>query len=79
MDNQTHKHIQLLTKNNDLLTELLREVKEENESLKTTNAVLRELLNFFVSVDRREQGLDDENVTEYLNELKKDGFNPPTG
>lgn len=63
---------------NGQMKELIDSHKELIELTKQNNAVLRELLNFFVSIDRREQGNDSENQ-EYLKELEQDGFRPPVG
>lgn len=79
MDNSTHQLIVLQNKQIDRLELLEVAMKEQNQLLKQSNSILQELLTFFVSIDRREQGQDSESAQEYLAELEKDGFKPPTG
>ena len=74
-----HQLVILGNKQIDKLDLIEIQIEKQNELLKENNSLMRELLNFFVSIDRRDQGMDSENAQEYLAELEKDGFNPPTG
>lgn len=79
MDQGTHQLIQYTARQNELLTEQNELMKQEINIMKQQHSVMQELLNFFVSVDRREQGQESEMAQEYLLELEKDGFHPSTG
>ncbi len=74
-----HQLIVLENKQLDKLELFETALKEQTKLLKENNSIMRELLNFFVSIDRRDQGFESEASQEYLAELEKDGFNPPTG
>ena len=48
-------------------------------TLKENSKIQKELLNFFIAIEERETGASSVNSMQYLKELERDGFNPPTG
>ena len=75
-DNLQH----MLLANSNVMINSLREMKtgidKQTETLIEIKKLLKEQLNFFVALESQERGVEDLNAKEYLNELKKDGFEP---
>lgn len=73
---------QILIKNTAKQSLKIDEISEKMNlvisGIKELVATQKELLTFFVALDRREMGLNDVNSQEYLTELRKDEFKPIT-
>jgi hypothetical protein len=76
MDDLQHLANVHSNKQNVLLTDISGKFDSLISLMKEMSSSQRDLLSFFVAIDRREMGMSDTNSQEYLTELKKDGFEP---
>lgn len=65
-------------KQTQILSSIDKGQTETNKLLSELIAINKETLNFFVAVEERELGLDSTVNQEYLTEIQKDGFKPPS-
>lgn len=78
MDDLQHLANTHANKQNILLGDISGKLDSLISLMKEMSSSQRDLLSFFVAIDRREMGMDDVNSKEYLTELTKDGFEPRT-
>ncbi len=78
MDETTHTTHQLARQQISAITDVSGKLDILISLMKETANLQRDLLTFFVALDKREMGMEDTNSQEYLTELRKDGFEPRT-